>query len=219
MDMLSTKEEVHIEANSMAEMLTFYEKIKLKNNIESLFNHYAGSYVFIEENPWTNEYLVRGKFHVKYGIFSKFEIGFENIESIRNYAEYIESLAFLKNSCDESITPVLNPENKLVFLHNDKYISEDNIEEVLSSVKQAKKEELANIKEEIKSLYNSIDEIDNEIKYKKEQIKNMEIKIKEVKDAAESFMGVIHYVTIKSRNSIFNKVKRLFVKEQLKLNA
>lgn len=217
--MLSTKEEVHNEVNDMVEMLTFYEKIKLKNNIESLFNHYAGSYVFIEENPWTNEYLIRGKFHVKYGIFSKFEIGFPNIDNIREYAEYIESLAFLKNSCDETITPVLNTENKLVFLHNDKYIDEDNIEEVLNEVKIAKQEEIANIKEEIKALYNSIDEIDNEIKYKKEQIKNMEIKIKEVKDAAESFMGALHYVMIKSKNSIFNKVKRVFVKEQLKLNA
>ena len=92
--MLSTKEEVHIEDNEIAEMLTFYEKIKLKNNIESLFNHYTGSYVFIEENPWTNECSVRGKFHVKYGIFSKFEINFPNIDNVREYAEFIESLAF-----------------------------------------------------------------------------------------------------------------------------
>ena len=217
--MLSTKEEVHIEENEIAEMLTFYEKIKLKNNIESLFNHYTGSYVFIEENPWTNEYSVRGKFHVKYGIFSKFEIAFPNIDSIRNYAEYIESLAFLKNTCDEIIVPILNSENELAFLHNDKYISEENIEELLGEVKSDRKAELVNIKEEIKGLYNSIDEIDNEIKYKKEQIKNMEIKIKEVKDAAESFMASLHYVTIKSKNSIVNKVKRIFVKDQLKLNA
>jgi len=219
MKMLSTKEELHIEDNEIAEMLTFYEKIKLKNNIESLFNHYTGSYVFIEENPWTNEYSVRGKFHVKYGIFSKFEIAFSDIESIRNYAEYIESLAFLKNTCDEVIIPILNNENKLTFLHNDKYIDEENIKELLEEVKLDKNAELSNIKEEIKGLYNSIDEIDNDIKYKKEQIKIMEIKIKEVKEAAESFISSLHYVTVKSKNSIFNKVKRVFVKEQLKLNA
>lgn len=217
--MLATKEEVHIEDNGVAEMLTFYEKIKLKNNIESLFNHYAGSYVFIEENPWTNEYSIRGKFHVKYGIFSRFELNFANIDNIRDYAEFIESLAFLKNSCDENIVPVLNNENQLTFLHNDNSVNDENIEELLREVKKARQEEVANIKEEIKSLYNSIDEIDNEIKYKKEQIKYMEIKIKEVKDAAESFMGSLQYVTVKSKNSIFNKIKRVFVKEQLKLNA
>lgn len=217
--MLSTKEEVHIEDNELADMLTFYEKIKLKNNIESLFNHYTGSYVFIEENPWTNEYSVRGKFHVKYGIFSKFEIAFPNIDSIRNYAEYIESLAFLKNTCDEIIMPILNAENKLAFLHNDKYITGENIEQLLEEVKSDKKSELTNIKEEINGLYHSVDDIDTDIKYKKEQIKIMEIKIKEVKEAAESFMSSLHYVTIKSRNSIFNKIKRVFVKEQLKLNA
>ena len=217
--MLSTKEEILIEDSNIAEMLTFYEKIKLKNNIESLFNHYTGSYVFIEENPWTNEYLVRGKFHVKYGIFSKFEMGFPNIDSIRDYAEYIESLAFLKNTCDENIVPVLNNESQLVFLHNDKSINQDNIEKVLEEVKQARQDELANIKEDIKGLYNSVDEIDTDIKYKKEQIKNMEIKIKEVKDASESLMGSLKYLTIKSKNSIVNKIKNVFVKEQLKLNA
>ena len=41
----------------------------------------------------------------------------------------------------------------------------------------------------------------------------MEIKIKDVKEAAESFMSSLHYVTVKSKNSIFNKVKRVFVKE------
>jgi uncharacterized protein YoxC len=219
MKMLSTNEEVHIEENDVAEMLTFYEKIKLKNNIESLFNHYTGSYVFIEENPWTNECSVRGKFHVKYGIFSKFEISFPNIDSIREYAEYIESLAFLKNTCDENIIPILNPENQLSFLHNDKYITEEYIEELLKEVANDRKNELTSIKEEIKGLYNTVDEVDNDIKYKKEQIKNMEIKIKEVKEAAESFMSSLHYVTIKSKNSIFNKVKGIFVKEQVKLNA
>ena len=79
--------------------------------------------------------------------------------------------------------------------------------------------DLSNIKEEIKGLYNAIDEVDNDIKYKKEQIKKMEIKIKEVKEAAESFMSSLHYVTIKSKNSIVNKIKSVFVKEQLKLNA
>jgi len=215
--MLATKDEIHNEEST--EMLTFYEKIKLKNNIESLFNHYAGSYVFIEENPWTNEYTVRGKFHVKYGIFSKFEIEFPNIESIREYAEFIESLAFLKNSCDENIIPVLNNENQLTFLHNDKYINDENIKDLLEEVKNDRNAELSNIKEEIRTLYNTIDEVDSDIKYKKEQIKYMEVKIKEVKEAAESFMSSLHYVTVKSKNSIFNKVKRVFVKEQLKLNA
>jgi predicted nucleic acid-binding Zn-ribbon protein len=156
---------------------------------------------------------------VKYGIFSRFELNFANIDNIRDYAEFIESLAFLKNSCDENIVPVLNNENQLTFLHNDNSVNDENIEELLREVKKARQEEVDNIKEEIKSLYNSIDEIDNEIKYKKEQIKYMEIKIKEVKDAAESFMGSLQYVTVKSKNSIFNKIKRVFVKEQLKLNA
>ena len=217
--MLSTKEEIYVEDCSTSELLTFYEKIKLKNNIESLFNHYTGSYVFIEENPWTNEYLVRGKFHVKYGIFSKFEINFSDIEHIREYAEYIESLAFLKNTCDENIIPVLSNENKLMFLHNDKYIDLENIESLLEEVKLARNDELANVKEDIKVLYSSIEEIDNDIKYKKEQIKKMEIKIKEVKDASESLMGSLKYLTIKSKNSIVNKIKSVFVKDQLKLNA
>lgn len=217
--MLSTKEEIYVEDCSTSELLTFYEKIKLKNNIESLFNHYTGSYVFIEENPWTNEYLVRGKFHVKYGVFSKFEINFSDIEHIREYAEYIESLAFLKNTCDENIIPVLSNENKLMFLHNDKYIDLENIESLLEEVKLARNDELANVKEDIKVLYSSIEEIDNDIKYKKEQIKKMEIKIKEVKDASESLMGSLKYLTIKSKNSIVNKIKSVFVKDQLKLNA
>lgn len=216
--MLATKEEIHNEEN-VVDTLTFYEKIKLKNNIESLFNHYAGSYVFIEENPWTNECSIRGKFHVKYGIFSKFDMEFPSLESVRDYAEFIESLAFLKNTCDENLVPVLNSENKLTFLHNDKYITEENINELLEEVRNERNAELANIKEEIKTLYNEIDEVDNDIKYKKEQIKNMEVKIKEVKEAAESFAGSLKYVTIKSKNSIFNKIKRVFVKEQLKLNA
>lgn len=217
--MLATKDEIYNEEEILADMLTFYEKIKLKNNIESLFNHYSGSYVFIEENPWTNEYSVRGKFHVKYGIYSKFDINFTNIESIRDYAEFIESLAFLKNYCDEIIIPVLNLENKLAFLHNDKYINQENITDLLEEVKKDRQSDLANIKEDIKSLYNSIDEIDNEIKYKKEQIKFMEIKIKEVKESAESLFGALKYVTIKSKNSIVGKIKSVFVKEQLKLNA
>ena len=125
--MLATNEKIESEEIVVEDTLTFYEKIKLKNNIESLFNHYAGSYVFIEENPWTNECAVRGKFHVKYGIFSKFEIAFPNLESTREYAEFIESLAFLKNSCDEIIIPVLNNENELTFLHNDKSINQEII--------------------------------------------------------------------------------------------
>ena len=81
----------------------------------------------------------------------------------------------MKKSCDENIVPVLNNENKLVFLHNDKYISEENIKEMLEDVKKAKQEEVVSIKEEIKTLYNSIDDIDNEIKYKKETPYGVEV--------------------------------------------
>ena len=101
----------------------------------------------------------------------------------------------------------------------DKYINAENIEALLEEVKTDREAELKTIKEEIKGLYSSIDEVDNDIKYKKEQIKNMEIKIKEVKEAADSFMGSLTYVTVKSKNSIFNKIKNVFVKEQLTLNA
>ena len=113
----------------------------------------------------------------------------------------------------------MNNENQLTFLHNDKYINKENIKELLEEVKNYRSSELSNIKEEIKTLYNTIDEVDNDIKYKKEQIKKMEMKIKEVKEAAESLMGSLKYVTIKSKNSIFNKIKNVFVKDQLKLNA
>lgn len=214
--MLATNEEIH--KNEDIDVLTFYEKIKLKNNIESLFEHYSGSYVFIEENPWTSEYTVRGKFHVKYGIFSKFELNFLSIEAIREYAEFIESLAFLKNSCDEIINPVLDVENNLVFLHNGASVNQENIESILESTKLDKSQELTNIKEEIKSLYSSIDDLDNDIKYKKEQIKLMESKIKEVKEAAETLTGTLKYITLVGRNSMFNRIKRIFVREQLKLH-
>jgi len=214
--MLVTKEETLIESE-VEDLLTFYEKIKIKNNIESLFNHYAGSYVFIEANPWTHEYVIRGKFHVKYGIFSKFELNFTGIDEIREYSEFIESLAFLKNYCEESILPILNNNNELSFLHNDEYVTKETIENILTSVKKARESELFNVKEEIKSLYNNIEEIDNEIKDKKEQIKYMEVKIREVKEAAGSFMSALKYVTITGSNSIINRIKGIFVKEQLKL--
>jgi hypothetical protein len=54
---------------------------------------------------------------------------------------------------------------------------------------------------------------------KKEQIKRMEVNIKEVKEAAESFIGSLKYLTIKSKNSIVSRIKNVFVKEQLKLKA
>jgi len=214
--MLVTKDET-LNESEIEDLLTFYEKIKIKNNIESLFNHYAGSYVFIESNPWTHEYVVRGKFHVKYGIFSKFEINFNGIDEIREYSEFIESLAFLKNYCEENILPILNNENKLSFLYNDEYITQETIENILITVKKSKESELFNVKEEIKALYDNIEEIDNEIKDKKEQIKYMEIKIREVKEAAGSFMSALKYVTITGHNSIINRIKGIFVKEQLKL--
>jgi len=214
--MLVTKDET-LNESEIEDLLTFYEKIKIKNNIESLFNHYAGSYVFIESNPWTHEYVVRGKFHVKYGIFSKFEINFNGIDEIREYSEFIESLAFLKNYCEENILPILNNENKLSFLYNDEYITQETIENILITVKKSKESELFNVKEEIKALYDNIEEIDNEIKDKKEQIKYMEIKIREVKEAAGSFMSALKYVTITGHNSIIKRIKGIFVKEQLKL--
>jgi len=214
--MLSTKEEV-LNESEVEDLLTFYEKIKIKNNIESLFNHYAGSYVFIESNPWTHEYVVRGKFHVKYGIFSKFEITFSGIDKIREYSEFIESLAFLKNYCEESIKPILNTQNELAFLYNDEYVTNESIKSILSEVKKSRESELFNVKEEIRALYNNIEEVDNEIKDKKEQIKYMEVKIREVKEAAGSFMSALKYVTITGHNSIINRIKGIFVKEQLKL--
>lgn len=214
--MLATKDEI-LNESEVEDLLTFYEKIKIKNNIESLFNHYAGSYVFIETNPWTHEYVVRGKFHVKYGIFSKFELNFNGIDEIREYSEFIESLAFLKNYCEENIIPMLNNENELSFLYNNEYVTKDTIENILEDVKKARKTELFNVKEEIKTLYNNIEDIDNEIKDKREQIKYMEIKIREVKEAAGSFMSALKYVTITGHNSIINRIKGIFVKEQLKL--
>lgn len=213
--MLLTKEETVREDSEYD--LTFYEKIKIKNNIESIFNHYTGSYVFIEMNPWSLEYTIRGNFHVKYGIFSKFEISFDRIERLREYSEFIESLAFLKNTCEEDIIPILNSENELCFLHKGEYVKEENINSLLEDIKNSKKSELFNINEEIKVLYSHIEEIDNEIKYKKEQIKNMELKIREVKEAASGFFSALKYITLTRQKSIISKIRNIFVKEQLKL--
>ena len=119
--MLATQDKT-LENTVEENVLTFYEKIKIKNNLESLFSHYSGSYVFIEVNPWKEEYIIRGKFHVKFGIFAKFEITFDGIEKLRKYSEFIESLAFLKNACDELITPILDDKNNLTFLFGNEYV-------------------------------------------------------------------------------------------------
>ena len=200
-------------------VLTFYEKIKIKNNLESIFSHYTGSYVFIEINPWKEEYIIRGKFHVKLGIFAKFEMTFDGIEKLRKYSDFIESIAFLKNACDEKIVPILNDKNELAFLYSEEYITEENIGEVLDSVKDAKAMELKKVTQEIKRLYEDIEETDNRIKDRKHQIKNMEIKIREVQDASKSVFTAIRYLTFTHDNSIANRIKRVFRKEQLKLNA
>ncbi|MBQ7668683.1 MAG: hypothetical protein IJS47_05095 [Clostridia bacterium] len=217
--MLATKEENLLEQTDTDELLTFYEKIKIKNNMESLFNHHTGSYVFIETNPWTHEYTVRGKFHVKYDIFSKFEINFKSLDEIREYSDFIESLAFIKNYCEENVVPILSNENELTFLYKNEKVTEDNIVNILNSLKKSKESELFNVKEEIKVLYNDIEDVDNEIKDKKEQIKFMEVKIREVKEAASSLMASLKYITITSHNSLLNRIKGIFVKEQLKLGA
>ena len=216
--MLATVDKINENTNE-DNVLTFYEKIKIKNNLESIFSHYSGSYVFIEINPWKEEYIIRGKFHVKFGIFAKFEITFDGIEKLRKYSDYIESLAFLKNACDEKINPILNDKNELSFLYADEYITEENIGEVLDSVKEAKDAEYKNINEEIKRLYEDIEETDNKIKDRKQQIKNMEVKIREAQDASKNIFSAIHYLTITHDNSIANRIKRIFKKEQLTLNS
>lgn len=216
--MLATADK-KIENTNEENVLTFYEKIKIKNNLESLFSHYTGSYVFIEINPWKEEYIIRGKFHVKLGIFAKFEMTFDGIEKLRKYSDFIESIAFLKNACDEKITPILSDKNDLVFLHNEEYINEENIEEVLDTVKDAKASELKKITSDIKRLYEDIEETDNKIKDRKQQIKNMEIKIREVQEASNNVFSAIRYLTFTHNNSIANRIKRMFRKDQLKLNA
>lgn len=216
--MLATADK-KIENTNEDNVLTFYEKIKIKNNLESIFSHYTGSYVFIEINPWKEEYIIRGKFHVKYGIFAKFEMTFDGIEKLRKYSDFIESIAFLKNACDEKITPILNDKNELSFLYDDDYITEENVSNVLDDVKKAKTNELKKVTAEIKRLYEDIEETDNKIKDRKQQIKNMEIKIREAQDASKNLFSAIRYLTFTHNNSIKNRIKRMFTKEQLKLNA
>lgn len=216
--MLATTDK-KIENTDEESVLTFYEKIKIKNNLESIFSHYTGSYVFIEINPWKEEYIIRGKFHVKYGIFAKFEMTFDGIEKLRSYSDFIESIAFLKNACDEKITPILNDKDELSFLYDDDYITEENVSEVLDEVKKAKTNELKKVTADIKRLYEDIEETDNKIKDRKQQIKNMEIKIREAQDASKSIFSAIRYLTFTHNNSIKNRIKRMFTKEQLKLNA
>lgn len=216
--MLATQDKNLENANDES-VLTFYEKIKIKNNLESLFSHYSGSYVFIEVNPWKEEYIIRGKFHVKYGIFAKFEATFDGIEKLRKYSEFIESLSFLKNACDEKITPILNDKNVLSFLFSGDYVTEENIMEILEEVRKDKELELKNATADITSLYEEIEEVDNKIKDRKNQIKNMEIKIREVKDSTTNVFTAMRYLTITRENSIVNRIKRVFKKEQLKLNA
>jgi hypothetical protein len=216
--MLATQDK-NLENTSEENVLTFYEKIKIKNNLESLFSHYSGSYVFIEVNPWKEEYIIRGKFHVKYGIFAKFEMTFDGIEKLRNYSEFIESLAFLKNACDEKITPILDDKNNLTFLFAETSVDEKNIMDILEDVRKDKAAELKKANAEIASLYEAIEEVDNKIKDRKAQIKNMEVKIREVKESATNVFSAMRYLTITRENSIVNRIKRVFKKEQLKLNA
>ncbi len=216
--MLATQDKT-LENTVEENVLTFYEKIKIKNNLESLFSHYAGSYVFIEVNPWKEEYIIRGKFHVKFGIFAKFEVTFDGIEKLRKYSEFIESLAFLKNACDELIIPILDNKNNLTFLFGNEYVTEENIMSILENVKENKEAELKVVNSEIASLYENIEEIDNKIKDRKAQIKNMESKIREVKDATSNIFTAMRYLTITHENSIVNRIRRVFRKDQLKLNA
>lgn len=216
--MLATKEK-ELQNSGEENVLTFYEKIKIKNNLESLFSHCSGSYVFIEVNPWKEEYIIRGKFHVKYGIFAKFEMRFDGIEKLRNYSEFIESLAFLKNACDEVISPILNDKGVLTFIYAGEYVNEENINEILDKVKENKAVELKKVKDEISRLYEQIEEVDNKIKDRKTQIKYMDIKIREVKDSAKNVFTAMRYLTFTREDSIVNRIKRVFRKEQLKLNA
>ena len=107
----------------------------------------------------------------------------------------------------------------MAFLHSDEYINEENIGEVLDAVKDAKVTEYKKITNEIKRLYEDIEETDNKIKDRKLQIKNMEVKIREVQDASSNVFSAIRYLTFTHNNSIANRIKRVFKKEQLKLNA
>ena len=216
--MLATQDKT-LENTVEENVLTFYEKIKIKNNLESLFSHYSGSYVFIEVNPWKEEYIIRGKFHVKLGIFAKFEVTFDGIEKLRKYSEFIESLAFLKNACDELIIPILDEKDNLTFLFGNERVTEENIMSILENVKENKEAELKAVNSEIASLYETIEEVDNKIKDRKVQIKNMESKIREVKEATSNIFTAMRYLTITHENSIVNRIKRVFRKEQLKLNA
>lgn len=206
--------------NTEENVLTFYEKIKIKNNLESLFNHYMGSYVFIEVNPWKEEYIIRGKFHVKYGIFAKFEMHFEGIEKLRGYSEFIESLAFLKNACEETILPILDEKGNLTFSHLGKNVDEENISEILDSVKETKSAELKAVNDEIERLYEEIEESDGKIRDRKNQIKAMELKIREVKDCSKNVFTAMKYLTFIKEDSIINRIKHAFRKDdKLKLGA
>ena len=90
---------------------------------------------------------------------------------------------------------------------------------ILESVRENKEAELKAVNSEIASLYETIEEVDNKIKDRKTQIKNMESKIREVKDATSNIFTAMRYLTITHENSIVNRIKRVFRKDQLKLNA
>ena len=96
---------------------------------------------------------------------------------------------------------------------------EENINDILDKVKENKGLELKNIKNEISRLYEQIEETDNKIKDRKTQIKYMDIKIREVKDSAKNVFTAMKYLTFTKEDSIVNRIKRVFRKEQLKLNA
>lgn len=104
-------------------------------------------------------------------------------------------------------------------MFDNEYVTEENVMGILENVRIAKEAELKSANSEIESLYEAIEEVDNKIKDRKLQIKNMESKIREVKDATSNIFSAMRYLTVTHENSIVNRIKRVFKKDQLKLNA
>jgi len=194
------------------QLLSFYERIKIKNNIEALFNHYDGAYAVIEIDSYKNTYIIRGKFHVKYGIYAKFQKDFKSLSELREYADFIEAVAFLKTECEESVLPILNDEGDLCFMNKSVLINVDNIKVILERIRKDKKDEINRIEENIKRIYDEIEEIDLDIRNKQRMNKYMEIKIKTVIEAAQSLWTAIKYIAVTHDNSIVNRVRRVFIK-------
>ena len=113
----------------------------------------------------------------------------------------------------------MDDKSNLSFLFSGDVVDEKNIMDILEGVRKDKEAELKKSSSEISALYESIEEVDNKIKDRKNQIKNMEIKIREVKDAATNIFTAMRYLAVTRENSILNRIKRVFRKEQLKLNA